>query len=89
MCHVNFFFSFFFEGFYAFLLTAAAVGMALYLEVDLCYLYDHFLQFAVCATVFSVVFSIYLYVHSLKAPTQELSLGGNSGKWIADEAFPP
>lgn len=72
------------NGFYAFLLTAAAVGMALYLEVDLCYLYDHFLQFAVCATVFSVVFSIYLYVHSLKAPTQELSLGGNSGNMIYD-----
>ncbi|KAJ6666839.1 hypothetical protein lerEdw1_018841 [Lerista edwardsae] len=72
------------NGFYGFLLTAVAVGIALYLEIDLCYLYDHFLQFAVCATVFSVVFSIYLYARSLKAPPKELSPGGNSGNIIYD-----
>ncbi|XP_062980191.1 delta(14)-sterol reductase LBR isoform X2 [Elgaria multicarinata webbii] len=72
------------NGFYAFILTAAAVGISLYFEVELYYLYDHFLQFAVSATVFSVVFSIYLYARSLKASEQELSAGGNSGNIIYD-----
>lgn len=71
---------FFLLGFYAFALTAAVVGISLYFELELHYLYDHFLQFAVSAIVFSVVFSIYLYIRSLKAPEENLSPGGNSGK---------
>ncbi|XP_019405089.1 PREDICTED: lamin-B receptor isoform X1 [Crocodylus porosus] len=72
------------NGFYAFALTAAAVGIFLYFELELHYLYDHFLQFAVSAIVFSVVFSIYLYIRSLKAPEENLSSGGNSGSFIYD-----
>ncbi|XP_044289931.1 delta(14)-sterol reductase LBR isoform X2 [Varanus komodoensis] len=72
------------NGFYAFILTAVAVGISLYFEVELYYLYDHFLQFAVSATVFSLVLSIYLYVRSLKVSEQELSPGGNSGNIIYD-----
>ncbi|XP_053163797.1 delta(14)-sterol reductase LBR [Hemicordylus capensis] len=72
------------NGFYAFILTSAAVAISLYFEMELYYLHDHFLQFAVCATVFSVVLSIYLYVRSLKAPEHELSSGGNSGNIIYD-----
>uniref|UniRef100_A0A8D0G6A7 Delta(14)-sterol reductase LBR n=1 Tax=Sphenodon punctatus TaxID=8508 RepID=A0A8D0G6A7_SPHPU len=71
-------------GFHAFLLTAAAIGTSLYFEIELYYLYEHFLQFAVSAAVFSVVFSVYLYVRSLKAHDDELSPGGNSGKLIYD-----
>ncbi|CAI5770893.1 lamin-B receptor [Podarcis lilfordi] len=72
------------NGFYAFILTAAAVGISLYFEMEFSYIYDHFLQFAVCATVFSVVLSIYLYARSLRAPEQELSPGGNSGNIFYD-----
>lgn len=72
------------NGFYAFLLTVAAIGTSLYFEIELHYLYDHFLQFAVSAATFSVFLSIYLYVRSLKAPKEELSPGGNSGNFVYD-----
>ncbi|NWS79313.1 LBR protein, partial [Toxostoma redivivum] len=66
------------NGFYAFLLTAAAIGILLYFQFELHYLYDHFMQFAVSAAVFSLALSIYLYIRSLKAPEEELAPGGNS-----------
>ncbi|TFK09772.1 biogenesis of lysosome-related organelles complex 1 subunit 5 [Platysternon megacephalum] len=72
------------NGFYAFVLTAASVGNSLYFEIELHYLYDHFLQFAVSAAIFSVLLSIYLYARSLKAPKEELSPGGNSGNFVYD-----
>ncbi|XP_074845994.1 delta(14)-sterol reductase LBR isoform X2 [Carettochelys insculpta] len=72
------------NGFYAFVLTVAAVGTSLYFEIELHYLYDHFLQFAVSAATFSVLLSIYLYARSLKAPKEELSPGGNSGNFVYD-----
>uniref|UniRef100_A0A2D4ISH8 Delta(14)-sterol reductase n=1 Tax=Micrurus lemniscatus lemniscatus TaxID=129467 RepID=A0A2D4ISH8_MICLE len=52
--------------------------------MELYYLYDHFLQFAICATIFSLLLSIYLYARSLKAAEQELSPGGNSGNIFYD-----
>ncbi|KAJ7341021.1 hypothetical protein JRQ81_004673 [Phrynocephalus forsythii] len=72
------------NGFYAFILTAIAVGICLYFEMELQYIYDHFLQFAVCATVFSFLLSIYLYARALHASEKELSPGGNSGNIIYD-----
>uniref|UniRef100_A0A452I1B5 Delta(14)-sterol reductase LBR n=1 Tax=Gopherus agassizii TaxID=38772 RepID=A0A452I1B5_9SAUR len=72
------------NGFYAFVLTAAAVGNSLYFEIELHYLYDHFLQFAVSASIFSLLLSLYLYARSLKAPKEELSPGGNSGNFVYD-----
>ncbi|KFU99847.1 Lamin-B receptor [Tauraco erythrolophus] len=72
------------NGFYAFLLTAAAIGTLLYFRFELDYLYDHFMQFAVSAAAFSVVLSIYLYIRSLKAPEEELAPGGNSGYFVYD-----
>jgi len=67
-------------GFYAFLLTAAAIGTLLYFQFELHYLYDHFVQFAVSAAAFSMALSIYLYIRSLKAPEEDLAPGGNSGE---------
>ncbi|GAB0187464.1 delta(14)-sterol reductase LBR [Grus japonensis] len=72
------------NGFYAFVLTAAAIGTLLYFQFELHYLYDHFMQFAVSAAVFSLVLSIYLYIRSLKAPEEDLAPGGNSGCFIYD-----
>ncbi|KFP93764.1 Lamin-B receptor [Haliaeetus albicilla] len=72
------------NGFYAFILTAAAIGTLLYFQFELHYLYDHFMQFAVSAAAFSMVLSIYLYVRSLKAPEEELAPGGNSGYLVYD-----
>ncbi|NXX81915.1 LBR protein, partial [Urocolius indicus] len=72
------------NGFYAFILTAAAVGTLLYFQFELHYLYDHFMQFAVSAAVFSMGLSIYLYIRSLKAPEEEIAPGGNSGYIIYD-----
>ncbi|KAH0513633.1 Lamin-B receptor [Microtus ochrogaster] len=70
-------------GFYAFVLTSAVVGASLFWGIELCYVYTHFLQFALAATVFSVVLSVYLYAHSLKAPRDELS-PASSGNVVYD-----
>ncbi|NWX40574.1 LBR protein, partial [Steatornis caripensis] len=72
------------NGFYAFILTTAAIGTLLYFQFELHYLYDHFMQFAVSAAAFSVVLSIYLYIRSLKAAEEELAPGGNSGYFVYD-----
>ncbi|NXS93631.1 LBR protein, partial [Jacana jacana] len=72
------------NGFYAFVLTAAAIGILLYFQFELHYLYDHFMQFAVSAAAFSMGLSIYLYVQSLKAPEEELAPSGNSGYLVYD-----
>ncbi|XP_034376559.1 delta(14)-sterol reductase LBR [Arvicanthis niloticus] len=71
------------NGLYAFILTSAAVGAAVFWGIELHYLYTHFLQFALAATGFSVVLSVYLYAHSLKAPREELS-PASSGNAIYD-----
>ncbi|NXY47472.1 LBR protein, partial [Ceuthmochares aereus] len=72
------------NGFYAFILTAAAIGILLYFQFELHYLYDHFMQFAVSAAAFSMILSIFLYIRSLKAPEEELAPSGNSGYFIYD-----
>ncbi|ERE72972.1 lamin-B receptor [Cricetulus griseus] len=71
------------NGFNAFVLTSAIVGTSLFWGIELCYVYTHFLQFALAATVFSVVLSVYLYARSLKAPRDELS-PASSGNAVYD-----
>lgn len=71
------------NGFYAFVLTAAVVGASLFWGTELCYVHTHFLQFALAATVFSVVLSVYLYARSLKAPRDALS-PASSGNVVYD-----
>lgn len=71
------------NGFYAFILTSAVVGAALFWGVELYYVYRHFLQLALAAIVFSVVLSVYLYVRALRAPPDELS-PASSGNAIYD-----
>lgn len=71
------------NGFYAFILTSAAVGAALFWGVELCYVYHHFLQFALAALVFAAGLSVYLYARSLRAPRGELS-PASSGNAIYD-----
>ncbi|XP_073904977.1 delta(14)-sterol reductase LBR isoform X2 [Castor canadensis] len=61
------------NGFYAFILTSVIIAAAVFWGAELSWVYNHFLQFAVSATVFSVVLSIYLYARSMKAPGDELS----------------
>lgn len=73
----------FFKGFYAFILTAAVVGASLFWGVTLSYVYDHFLQLALAAIVFSVLLSVYLYMRALRAPWDELS-PASSGNVIYD-----
>ncbi|XP_069464805.1 delta(14)-sterol reductase LBR [Ambystoma mexicanum] len=72
------------NGFHAFVLSSAAVAAALYFKINLLYVYDHFLQFAVSATIFSFLISIYLYFRSLKKAEDQLSIGGISGNVIYD-----
>ncbi|XP_067841341.1 delta(14)-sterol reductase LBR [Heptranchias perlo] len=72
------------NAFYAFLLCAAALGAALYNEVNLSYIYDNLLQLAISAMVFSLLLSAYLYVRSWRVPADELAPGGNSGSFVYD-----
>ncbi|XP_059761504.1 delta(14)-sterol reductase LBR isoform X3 [Balaenoptera ricei] len=71
------------NGFYAFILTSALVGASFFWDVELYYVYSHFLQCAFAATVFSVVLSVYLYARALKAPRDELS-PASSGNAVYD-----
>ncbi|XP_059983722.1 delta(14)-sterol reductase LBR isoform X5 [Lagenorhynchus albirostris] len=71
------------NGFYAFILTSVLVGASLFWDVELYYVYSHFLQCALAATVFSVVLSVYLYARALKAPRDELS-PASSGNAVYD-----
>ncbi|XP_015306025.1 delta(14)-sterol reductase LBR isoform X2 [Macaca fascicularis] len=71
------------NGFYAFILTSAVIGASLFQGVEFHYVYSHFLQFALGATVFCVVLSVYLYMRSLKAPRNDLS-PASSGNAVYD-----
>ncbi|XP_069035908.1 delta(14)-sterol reductase LBR [Lepisosteus oculatus] len=72
------------NGFYSVILSAAVLGTAVYQQVDLSYIHEHFLQFAVSAMLFSLFLSVYLYVRSRWAPNDDLAPGGNSGNIIYD-----
>ncbi|XP_016149244.1 lamin-B receptor-like isoform X1 [Sinocyclocheilus grahami] len=72
------------NGFYALLLTAVAVGVAVYQEVDLSYIHAHFLQFYTSALLIVTLLSVYLFVRSRWASEDELAPGGNSGYIIYD-----
>lgn len=56
------------------------VGAAVYQEVDLGYIHDHFLQFYTSALVIVTLLSIYLFVCSRWATESNLAPGGNSGE---------
>ncbi|XP_051880913.1 delta(14)-sterol reductase LBR [Pristis pectinata] len=72
------------NAFYAFLMCATAIGVALYNEVNLSYIYDYLLQLAVSAMMFAFVFSIYLYARSWRVPADELAPEGNTGSYVYD-----
>ncbi|XP_059354429.1 delta(14)-sterol reductase LBR isoform X1 [Carassius carassius] len=72
------------NGFYALLLTAVAVGVAVYQEVDLSYIHAHFLQFYTSALLIVTLLSVYLFVRSHWASQDELAPAGNSGYIIYD-----
>lgn len=71
------------NGFYAFILTSAAIGAALFWGMELWRLYHHFLQLALAALAFSVGLSVYLYARALRAPQGQLS-PTSSGNVIYD-----
>lgn len=72
------------NGFYAFILSVAALGAAAHQEVDLTYVHSHFLQLAVASTLFAVLLSLYLYGRSRWAADHDLAPGGNSGNVVYD-----
>ncbi|XP_043931765.1 delta(14)-sterol reductase TM7SF2 isoform X1 [Protopterus annectens] len=72
------------NAFHAFVMTSVVVGIGLASGLHLSYIYDHFLQFAVSASVVSFVLSIFLYIKSLCVKESLLAPGGNSGNPIYD-----
>ncbi|KAM7367598.1 hypothetical protein PAMP_013884 [Pampus punctatissimus] len=72
------------NGFFAIVVSAAAVAAAVHQGVDLTYIHSHFLQLAVATFLISVLLSVYLYARSRYAAPEQLALGGNSGNVIYD-----
>ncbi|MBN3302924.1 LBR protein, partial [Amia calva] len=72
------------NGFYALVLSVAVLGAAVYYKVDLSYIHEHFLQFAVSAMALSLLLSVCLYTRSRWAHNDELAPGGNTGNLIYD-----
>ncbi|XP_064196327.1 delta(14)-sterol reductase LBR [Anguilla rostrata] len=72
------------NGFFAFVVTGLAVGVAVYYQVDFSYVHEHFLQLATSTLLVSTLLSVYLYVRSRWAAEDELAPGGNSGHGIYD-----
>ncbi|KAL7887947.1 hypothetical protein AOLI_G00029210 [Acnodon oligacanthus] len=67
------------NGFYALIISAMAVGAAVYNEVDLGYIHSHFLQFYTSALIISLLLSVYLFIRSRWVAVDDLAPAGNSG----------
>lgn len=67
-------------GFFALVVSAAAVAAAVYQGADLTYIHSHFLQLTTASFLISVLLSAYLYVRSGSTGPDERALGGNSGE---------
>lgn len=72
------------NGFCALIISAMAVGGAVYNEVDLSYVHAHFLQFYTSALLVSILLSIYLFIRSRWASEDERAPAGNSGYVLYD-----
>uniref|UniRef100_A0A665V2L2 Delta(14)-sterol reductase LBR n=1 Tax=Echeneis naucrates TaxID=173247 RepID=A0A665V2L2_ECHNA len=71
-------------GFFAIVVSAVVVAVALHQGLDLTYIHSHFLQLAVATFLIATLLSVYLYVRSRYAPQEQLALGGNSGNVVYD-----
>ncbi|XP_054474230.1 delta(14)-sterol reductase LBR [Anoplopoma fimbria] len=72
------------NGFFAITVSALAVAAAVHQGIDLTYIHSHFLQLAAASLLISVLLSVYLYVRSRYAATEQLALGGSSGNVVYD-----
>lgn len=72
------------NGFFAISVSALAVAAAAHQGVDITYIHSHFLQLTAAAFLVSVLLSVYLYVHSQYAASEQLALGGSSGNLLYD-----
>nr|XP_019947282.1 PREDICTED: lamin-B receptor isoform X2 [Paralichthys olivaceus] len=72
------------NGFFAIVVSAMAVAVAVHQGVDLTYIHSHFLQLAMASLLVSVLLSVYLYVRSHNAAPEQQALGGNSGNVVYD-----
>uniref|UniRef100_A0A665V3P2 Delta(14)-sterol reductase LBR n=1 Tax=Echeneis naucrates TaxID=173247 RepID=A0A665V3P2_ECHNA len=72
------------NGFFAIVVSAVVVAVALHQGLDLTYIHSHFLQLAVATFLIATLLSVYLYVRSRYAPQEQLALGGNSGNVVYD-----
>ncbi|XP_042359670.1 delta(14)-sterol reductase LBR [Plectropomus leopardus] len=72
------------NGFFAIVVSAVAVAVAMHQGVDFTYIHSHFLQLAASTFLISVLLSVYLYVRSRYAAPEQLALGGSSGNVVYD-----
>ncbi|KAM8846800.1 delta(14)-sterol reductase LBR isoform 2-T2 [Synchiropus picturatus] len=72
------------NGFFAIVVSAAAVAAAVHQGVDLTYIHSNFLQLATATFLISVLLSVYLYIRSRNTPADQRALGGNSGSLAYD-----
>uniref|UniRef100_A0AAQ4QRV1 Delta(14)-sterol reductase LBR n=1 Tax=Gasterosteus aculeatus aculeatus TaxID=481459 RepID=A0AAQ4QRV1_GASAC len=72
------------NGFFAISVSALAIAAAAHQGVDITYIHSHFLQLTAAAFLVSVLLSVYLYVRSQYAASEQLALGGSSGNLLYD-----
>ncbi|XP_030627330.1 delta(14)-sterol reductase LBR [Chanos chanos] len=72
------------NGFYALVVSALLVGVAMHQGVDLSYIHTHFLQFYTSALIISLLLSLYLFVRARWASDEDRAPAGSSGYVIYD-----
>ncbi|XP_062393209.1 delta(14)-sterol reductase TM7SF2 [Sardina pilchardus] len=72
------------NGYYALCCSAVVIGLGLWLDMPLAYLFELIIPLAVAAIAVSYLLSLYLYIRSFWAPAHDLALGGNTGNPMYD-----
>lgn len=68
------------SGFHSLCVSCVLLLLLMGLGAHLGSVFDLLLPLAMCAIALSFLLSIYLYIHSLWAPSHALALGGNTGE---------
>lgn len=72
------------NGLYAYVISHVLFAVCyFYFKLPVSFVYDHYLAFAMAATVLSFALAVYLYLKSF-SPGAMLALGGNSGNIVYD-----
>lgn len=72
------------NGFWAFVLTLVLFAVGVYMQLPLTMVYDKLFPLMISSMIFSLVFSLFCYIKSRRAPVTALAAGGNTGNVLYD-----